>query len=167
MTRLVIADASSSTDRDRQDNWEQWWRALDGTPGEIVWDADASDLGADLNDFAPSFDERLPVVDFGCGDGRQTRFLARHFPTVLGVDFSEAAIARARACENPANASYRLLDARDSDAAARLRAELGDANVYVRGVLQALPPTVRPDAVDSIARLLGRLGTLFAKELPP
>jgi hypothetical protein len=39
--------------------------------------------------------------------------------------------------------------------------------VYVRGVLQALPAADRPDAIRSIAALVGGTGTLFAKELPP
>jgi SAM-dependent methyltransferase len=92
MTELEIADAAISADRNLLAVWERWWTALDGTPGEIVWDADAGDLAADLEQFAASFDERLPEVDFGCGDGRQTRFLARHFTTVLGIDISPAAI---------------------------------------------------------------------------
>jgi SAM-dependent methyltransferase len=167
MTKLEIANATISADRNLLAVWERWWTAIDGTPGEIVWDADAGDLDADLEHFAASFDERLPMVDFGCGDGRQTRFLGRHFATVLGVDISPAAVARARATANPPNVTYRVLDAREPDAAAGLHRELGDANVYIRGVLQALPPAARPRAVESIARLLGGTGTLFAKELPP
>lgn len=167
MTEQEIADAAISADGNLLAVWERWWTALDGTPGEIVWDADAADLAADLQRFAASFDKRLPVVDFGCGNGRQTRFLGRHFTTVLGVDISPAAIDSARAAENPPHVSYRVLDARDPDAAAELHREFGDVNVYVRGVLQALPSAARPRAVRSIARLLGATGTLFAKELPP
>ena len=147
--------------------WERWWNSIDGVPGEIVWDAAESDLRADLDVFANAFAPDLPVVDLGCGDGRQTRFLARHFDTVLGIDISPAAIERARAAENPPNVSYRVLDARFPEAAGRLHAELGDANVYVRGVLQALPTADRPDAIRSITALVGATGTLFAKELPP
>ncbi len=147
--------------------WERWWSGVNGAPGEIVWDANESDLTADLEVFADAFTLDLPVVDLGCGDGRQTRFLARRFDTVVGLDISPAAIDRARAAENPPNVSYRVLDARSPDAAGRLHAELGDANVYVRGVLQALVAADRPDAIRSIAALIGRTGTLFAKELPP
>jgi len=147
--------------------WERWWNSIDGVPGEIVWDADESDLMADLELFGDAFTPALPVLDLGCGDGRQTRFLARQFDTVIGVDISRAAIERAHAAENPPNVSYRVLDARSPEAAGRLHAELGDANVYVRGVLQALPAADRPDAIRSIAALIGGTGTLFAKELPP
>jgi SAM-dependent methyltransferase len=146
---------------------DRWWAGLDGTPGEIVWDADPTDLEADLGYFAGSLNAALPMVDFGCGDGRQTRFLAGRFPHMVGVDISPAAIRRARAADNPPNVAFRVLDARDPDGAARLHDELGDANVYIRGVLQALPPPSRPAAVETIAALLGAAGTLFAKELPP
>jgi ubiquinone/menaquinone biosynthesis C-methylase UbiE len=147
--------------------WECWWAGIEGAPGEIIWDADVTDLTADLEIFADTFDRDLPVIDLGCGDGRQTRFLARHLDIVVGVDISPAAIDRARATENPPNVSYRVLDARFPGAAQRLHAELGDANVYVRGVLQAMPAGDRPGAISSIAALLGGTGTLFAKELPP
>ena len=151
----------------QQDKWERWWAGLDGTPGEIVWEADPADLDADLGYFAGSFNPALPVVDLGCGDGRQTRFLAAHFPHVTGTDISPAAIGRARAAGNPPNVTFQVLDTRDTDAAARLHNQLGDANVYIRGVLQTLPPASRPSAVQTIAALLGTAGTLFAKELPP
>jgi len=147
--------------------WERWWAGLDGTPGEIVWDAAPGDLEADLEHFAGAFGPVLPVVDFGCGDGRQTRFLARYFPRVVGVDVSAAAIGRARAADNPPNVGFDVLDACDLAGASRLHDELGDANIYIRGVLQALPPASRPQAVQAIAALLGAGGTLFVKELPP
>ena len=159
---------TASTNRERRlAVWERWWSGVDGAPGEIVWDANESDLAADLDVFGVAFDPELPLIDLGCGNGRQTRFLARHFQTVVGVDISPSAVERAVAAENPANVSYRLLDASTPQQAERLHHELGDANVYVRGVLQALPPAARPQAVNSIAVLLGEKGALFAKELPP
>ena len=167
MTKLETTDAAVPADRDVAVIWERWWAGLVAAPGEIVWDADVGDLEADLEHFAASFDQALPVVDLGCGDGRQTRFLAHHFLIVLGADVSHAAIGQARAADNPPNVSYRVLDVRDPGQAARLHRELGDVNVYIRGVLQALPSAARPRAVETIARLLGATGTLFAKELPP
>jgi SAM-dependent methyltransferase len=168
MATPKTSDADGLAGQNPAGAWDRWCGGIDGTPGEIVWDADPRDLEADLEHFAGPFDPALPVVDFGCGNGRQTRFLARRFPAVLGVDLSPAAIARARAADNPPNVGYRVLDARDTAAAAaRLHDELGDANVYIRGVLQALPAAHRPHAVQSIAALLGAAGTLFAKELPP
>lgn len=147
--------------------WERWWAGLGDTPGEVVWSASAGDLRADLPHFAASFDPALPVIDIGCGNGRQTRFLAQQFTTVIGTDISPAAIAQARAVHGEPNIGYRVLDVCDPAAAVQLHGEFGDANIYIRGVLQALPPPDRPSAVESIGLLLGRAGTLFAKELPP
>lgn len=166
MTQLEH-DPSSTTARDLPTVWEHWWTTLDGTAGEVVWEAHQADLVADLEVFASAFDPGLPVIDLGCGDGRQTRFLARHFVTVLGVDISPSAIARADSNDSTPNVRYRVLDARHAGEAEQLHRELGDANVYVRGMLQALPAGHRPEAVDTIALLLGETGTLFAKELPP
>jgi SAM-dependent methyltransferase len=167
MTELGRTDVEVAASRDRVSAWDRWWSMIDGTPGEIVWDADVGDLEADLGHFAAAFGQELTVVDLGCGDGRQTRFLRRHFPAVCGVDVSPAAIARAQAAGSTASVSFRVLDVCDPAQAGALHAELGDVNVYVRGVLQAVPPAARPQAVESIARLLGGTGTLFAKELPP
>ncbi len=140
MPTSTRANHAKERPRERQVTiWEAWWTALDGTPGEIVWDADEGDLVADLDVFGDRFDGRLPVIDLGCGNGRQTRFLAGHFSTVLGVDISPTAVERAQCAENPSNVSYRVLDTCRRDDAERLHSELGDANVYVRGVLQALP----------------------------
>ena len=166
-TTNAAQDAVTRSGESQLTIWEAWWTALDGTPGEIVWDADEGDLTADLDVFGDSFDRRLPVIDLGCGNGRQTRSIARHFPTVLGVDISPSAVQRAWCADHPSNVSYRALDACCREEAERLHGELGDANVYVRGVLQALPPADRPTAVNSIAVVLGETGTLFAKELPP
>ncbi|MBV9425027.1 MAG: methyltransferase domain-containing protein [Solirubrobacterales bacterium] len=120
--------------------WERWWSSVDGKPGAVVWDAAESDLVADLEVFADAFTPDLPVVDLGCGDGRQTRFLARHFQTVIGVDISPAAIEHARAADDLENVSYRVLDARSSAEAERLHDELGDANVYIRACSRLCPP---------------------------
>jgi SAM-dependent methyltransferase len=164
---MTTQTTTGTTDRDLAQRWERWWAEVGQTPGEVLWEADPGDLDADLGHFVGSFGKALPVIDLGCGDGRQTRFLAKHFLHVVGVDVSAAAIGRARTADNPPNVSFHLLDARDSSSAATLHAALGDANVYIRGVLQALPPASRPDAVEVIATLLGTTGTLFAKELPP
>ena len=114
----------------------------------------------------PLFGSRLPVLDLGCGDGRQSRFLAGRFPEVIGGDISPSAVEAARtADDNPPNLRFVVVDARDTDQARRLHDDLGDTNVYLRGVLQALPPADRPAAAESIGVLVGTTGTLFVKEL--
>lgn len=46
--------------------WEARWAGIDGTPGEIVWDADPGDLEADLTYFAGPSPGRLPGPSQPC-----------------------------------------------------------------------------------------------------
>ena len=149
------------------DNWQRWWSGLEGIPGEVLWEADPNELSIDLALFGAAFAATLPVVDFGCGDGHQMRLLAAHFPTVVGIDVAPAAIARARAAPEPANVAYRVMDARRPDAARELHDALGDVDVYIRGVLQALPAADRPRAVHRSRRCSARPARCSSRSSPP
>ncbi|MFI2437017.1 class I SAM-dependent methyltransferase [Streptomyces sp. NPDC018693] len=146
--------------------WEGFWREAPDTPGEVFWDAEA-EVTADLHLplLAPHLlDAGLPLVDLGCGNGTQTRFLAGHFARVVGVDLAEAALDHARRADRAGRADYRLLDAAEKGAAETLHAELGDANVYMRGVLHQCPPDDRQPLVDGVAALVGRRGRVLLVE---
>ncbi|POX38525.1 SAM-dependent methyltransferase [Streptomyces sp. Ru73] len=145
--------------------WEGFWRDAPAGEGEVFWDARPEQAVAlHLPLFEEHFDPALPVIDLGCGNGTQTRFLAERYPRVIGVDVSASAIDRARR-EDPAGvAEYRQLDATDTGRAAALHTDVGDANVYMRGVLHQCAPEDRPRIVATIARLLGTRGRLFLVE---
>ncbi|MEU4657392.1 methyltransferase domain-containing protein [Streptomyces sp. NPDC023723] len=147
-------------------SWDAFWSALPAEPGAALWDS-APELTAarHLPLFRDHIDPALPLVDLGCGSGRQTRWLARHFPRVVGVDIAEAAVELAAATHPAPNVTYRRADVLDEDTAAALRAECGDVNVYLRGVLHQLAPGDRGRMLTAVARLLGRTGVLFAQEL--
>jgi hypothetical protein len=165
MTTPKTAGTASPPDPDLAAVWERWWTGLDETPGEIAWDASPGDLEADLHHFAASFGPALPWSTSAAATGGrpvprpplQHRAGHRHIPRRHRPG---------RAAGNPPNGSYQVLDARHPGEAARLHHELGNANVYVRGVLQALPSAGRPQAAESIRRLLGATGALFAKDCP-
>ncbi|GGT56931.1 class I SAM-dependent methyltransferase [Streptomyces purpureus] len=148
--------------------WESFWReAPDGT-GAVLWDAEPSlTAGLHLGIFEPRLAEPgLPMVDLGCGNGTQTRFLAERFPRVVGVDLAPAAIERARrALPGDGGRLFRELDAVDPAAVSRLHGELGDSNVYMRGVLHQCEPQDRQALADSVALLLGEHGRAFVVEL--
>ena len=57
------------------------------------------------------------ALDFGCGAGRSTRFLHRLGYDVIGVDISEAMLARARELDEESDAGdrYRLIEDDPSD----------------------------------------------------
>jgi SAM-dependent methyltransferase len=75
-----------------------------GTPGEC-----------DFLETEMDHDRRVRILDIGCGTGRHSIELASRGYSVLGVDLSEAQLAKARlkAAGRGVNAEYRRLDARD------------------------------------------------------
>jgi SAM-dependent methyltransferase len=150
-----------------RDAWEGFWREAPGEQGAVFWDAEpVLTAGAHLAVFEPHLtDHGLPMVDLGCGNGTQTRFLADRFPQVIGADISAAALDHARHADPVGQATYRLLDAAAKGAAETLHAELGDANVYMRGVLHQADPEDRQQLVDGIAALVGERGRAFLVEL--
>lgn len=150
-----------------QEAWEGFWGEAPRAAGAVLWDAEpVHTAGPHLALFerhltAPG----LPLVDLGCGNGTQTRFLADRFPRVLGVDLSAAAVEHARGADPAGQAEFRQLDAAEPRAVAQLHAELGDVNVYVRGVLHQCEPQDRQPLVDSVALLTGEQGRAFLVEL--
>ncbi|MEV7890733.1 class I SAM-dependent methyltransferase [Streptomyces sp. NPDC002817] len=150
-----------------RDAWESFWSEAPDGQGAVFWDAEpALTAGLHLALFEPYVTApALPMVDLGCGNGTQTRFLADRFRHVLGVDLSEAAVDRARDADPAGQATYRVLDAVEKGGAESLHAELGDANVYMRGVLHQCEPADRQPLVDGLAALLGEHGRGFLVEL--
>ncbi|MFJ3336987.1 class I SAM-dependent methyltransferase [Streptomyces sp. NPDC086766] len=146
--------------------WEGFWREAPEETGAVFWDAEPALTAAlHLPLFHPHLtDPGLPLVDLGCGNGTQTRFLADRFPRVLGVDLSASAVDRARRSDPAGQAAYRVLDATDKREAETLHAELGDANVYMRGVLHQCEPDDRQPLVDALAALAGQRGRVFLVE---
>src|SRR5262245_40488910 len=152
-------------------HWETYWKSVErtGQGGEVLWDSEPECASAeDLPRFQEYMDPSLPLIDFGCGTGRQTRYLARHFQRVLGTDVSPSALFKARV-ETPfrrrRRIEYRWLDALRPDFAEAFHDELGDANVYMRGVLHVVQRKDRARFAESLAILLGEKGTLYQIEL--
>lgn len=147
-------------------SWEGFWSTTTGAPGEIFWDANpAYAAQQDVVLFKDAIDPQLPLIDLGCGNGTQTRFLADHFSKVLGTEISPAAVEIARTKHAAPNISYRVLDVLCPDDAQALHDEVGDANIYMRGVLHQLSPADQATAIQSIGRLLGTTGILYLIEL--
>ncbi len=147
--------------------WEGFWRAAPAEPGAVFWDAEpVMTAGPHLALFEPHVaDPALPMVDLGCGNGTQTRYLADRFPRVVGADLSAAALDHARRADPAGQATYRQLDAAEKSETQTLHAELGDTNVYLRGVLHQCEPDDRQSLVDGIATLVGDRGRAFLVEL--
>ncbi|MGY0019726.1 class I SAM-dependent methyltransferase [Streptomyces sp. YJ-C3] len=147
--------------------WEGFWGEAPEEPGGVFWDAEpALTVGLHLDLFEPLLAAPgLPVVDLGCGNGTQTRFLADRYRKVVGVDLSGAALGRARRADPAQQADYRQLDATDQRQVSALHVELGDVNVYMRGVLHQSDPVDRQPLMDAVAALVGERGRGFVVEL--
>jgi len=146
--------------------WESYWRATSDAPGEAIWDADPSLSAArDIDRLAPHADLSLPILDLGCGNGTQTRYLAARCGRALGVDLSHAAVEHARRADTARTAEFRQLSLTDPAAVRELHEHLGDANVYMRAVIhQSDAPDRRPVA-EAVATLVGSRGRGFVAEL--
>jgi len=157
--------------RDQAAAWQRYWSGVrsTGADGEVLWDADqpveASAVAAQLQSHA---DLRLPLLDLGCGNGRQARALAGLAPRVLGIDASSAAIERAQleAAEGSAGRTleFRVADVSEPGLGRRLADELGEVNVHIRGMLHVIDPARRPAVVRNLADLLGSRGTAYVCE---
>lgn len=162
---MVKGDARPQPDRYRT-SWEGFWGTLTGEPDEIFWDSDPAYASQkDLLLFRNYVDPQLPLIDLGCGNGTQTRFLGEHFATVIGTEISLSALQVARANTTSPAISYRILDVLRPEDAAALHRKIGDANVYVRTMLHQFLPVDQVRAVRSIEQLLGERGTLYFVEL--
>ncbi|WP_351222761.1 class I SAM-dependent methyltransferase [Streptomyces sp. NPDC002133] len=150
-----------------KDAWEGFWREAPDEPGAVFWDAEpAVTAGVHLTFFEPHLAApELPLLDLGCGNGTQTRYLAERFPQVLGVDLAQAAVDHAQQQNKDGEVRFHAIDAVDATAVERLHAELGDTNVYMRGVLHQCEPQDRGALARSIATLVGNGGRAFVVEL--
>ncbi|MES9560005.1 MULTISPECIES: methyltransferase domain-containing protein [unclassified Streptomyces] len=148
--------------------WEGYWSATSDTPGEAIWDSDPSLTSVPHTELLlPHADTSLPVVDLGCGNGTQTRYLATRFPRAIGVDLSHAAIAHARHADPEGVAEYAQLDLVDAAAVAALRERTGDTNVYMRAVIHQSEPEARAAVAAAVAVLVGERGRAFVVEPTP
>ncbi|MEU4502278.1 class I SAM-dependent methyltransferase [Streptomyces sp. NPDC024089] len=148
--------------------WEGYWSATSDTPGEAIWDSDPSLTSVpDTELLLPHADTSLPVVDLGCGNGTQTRYLATRFARAIGVDLSYAAIEHARRADTGGVAEFARLDLVDAEAVAALRERIGDTNVYMRAVIHQSEPEARAAVAAAVATLLGERGRAFVTEPTP
>jgi 2-polyprenyl-3-methyl-5-hydroxy-6-metoxy-1,4-benzoquinol methylase len=146
--------------------WENYWNQTSNGSTAVLWECKPEKAAAlDLAHFKDLMDLGLPIIDFACGHGTQTRFLADHFPLVIGIDVSKSAIAMAQTQNNASNIEYRVLDGCKTEGAVELHSEIGDANIYMRAGLHHIPSQKRSDFIRSLEILLGEKGILYLIEL--
>jgi SAM-dependent methyltransferase len=146
--------------------WEAYWNKTAKQSTPILWDAHSEVASEqDLPRFKHLMNPQLPLIDFACGNGTQSFFLAKHFPRVIGVDVSQSAVNLAQVQHGAPNIEYRVLDALRPEQAAALHAEIGDSNIYMRTGFHHICPEKRSIFVESLDTLLGQQGVLYLIEL--
>ena len=166
---LIRYQITSKSTRDYSGQWNSYWSTVDqtGINGEVLWDnAPRHASEEDLMRFTEYMDDDLPILDLGCGNGRQSRFLAQHFSQVIGVDVSANATQQAQQeSATTTNVTFRVFDGTDPAQAQALHDEFGDVNIYMRGVFHVIQKPDRANFVASLQTLLGQMGTLYQIEL--
>jgi SAM-dependent methyltransferase len=154
--------------RDQGLAWNRFWASIQrtGADGEVIWDAASTGELDRVRAHALEYMARdLPIVDIGCGHGRFSRLLAGSFPTVLGIDISAHAVRRAEEESGEAdNLTCRVLDASAAGAGQKLFEELGEANVFMRGVFHVFDAGQRERAVANLRDIAGRRGAVYFAE---
>ncbi|MFF5856797.1 class I SAM-dependent methyltransferase [Streptomyces sp. NPDC012751] len=151
---------------DYRTNWESYWKETSDARGEAIWDSDPA-LSAEPHSalLLRHADPARTIVDLGCGNGTQTRFLATRFARAMGVDLSHAAVEHARHAAAGGPAEFEQLDLTDTEAVHALHRRLGDSHVYMRAVIHQSEPAARPAVAAAVARLIGTEGRAFVVEL--
>jgi SAM-dependent methyltransferase len=146
--------------------WDTYWKEIGTSPGAAFWDSGTDRMEQlEIPILKEYFPASLPVVDVGCGGGQRSLGLARHFTRVIGVDCSQIAIAGAEQIHTAPNLTYQTLDLLDGPAVQALHSDIGDANVYIHGVLHQLPPHSQQSAAAAVAALVGAQGSAFVVEV--
>ena len=99
------------------------------------------------------------VIDIGCGEGWLTQFVAARSKSVIGVDPSTRALARAQAENNTSNATYLLASAEN------LPLDQSSVDIVVfYNSLHHVPAAVQSKAIEETARVLVQGGVLCIVE---
>lgn len=148
--------------------WESYWSSVKNTgeKGEVLWDSEyEAQMAQALAELRTHADFTMPIVDLGCGNGRRSVWLARHFKRVISVDVSQAAVTLAKqTCAGIENIDFEVLDITDDEAVRAFAECHGEVNIHTRGVLHLIKEQHRPRMTANLSLLLGQRGVLYFHE---
>ena len=154
--------------REQARAWDRFWSRVQktGMGGDVIWDsASKEELDALREKVLAHFDRSLPVIDIGCGNGRQACLFAREFTKVIGVDLSPSAVRRAKEAANGIdNVEFFQSDAASAGSLRALVKDKGDVNVHIRGVFHVLNDEGRRALAKNIEEIAGQRGTVYLFE---
>jgi SAM-dependent methyltransferase len=131
--------------RRKRERWERSWSRHDFAPG---WSG--GPIPRELRDAVETgwFASGGVVLDIGCGDGRLGSWLAHRGYRVVGIDFSPAAIAKAKTLYGDTNVR---LEFEVADVCSDNLGERRFDAVIDRGTLQSIGVRARADYVRNVA----------------
>jgi len=145
--------------------WDQLYRQLNASKEPALWDVHPSRaIEKDFCIFKPHFDSSLPVIDIGCGTGVQSLYLSQHYNNVTGIDASKKAISSAKQLGNHQGLTFEVVDMLDPETCKKTHENLGDSNIYMRGVIHQIPYKHRTSFIQNLKILLGQQGTIYMIE---
>jgi 2-polyprenyl-3-methyl-5-hydroxy-6-metoxy-1,4-benzoquinol methylase len=151
-----------------QDKWDYFYENLQKNGEDSLWEVDlAESIQKDYEILENHFDFQLPIIDFGCGSGLISNFLSQHFSHVTALDASAVIINENKSKKEYKHIRFDVYDGIDAIFAQKKHEELGDANIYIRGVLHQVARTDIPIIINNLKTLLGGKGTLFIVESSP
>ena len=131
-----------------------------------LWDVKIEDsILQDFYLFDGHLDESLPLLDIGCGIGRISDFLSKHYDKVLGIDISKRAISIAKREFQRSGLDFKVMNIMDKKDHRLIRSSLGNCNIYIRGVLHQLNGADRSYFIKQLSLLLGKKGKLVVHEV--
>jgi len=163
-----VVRLTSRAPKDPSAAWDGYWRGIrtTGRSGDVLWDSGSqTELEQYTDAVLGHFNPALPVIDVGCGNGTNTRWLAGLFPRAIGIDVSVGAIALARReAAGLHNVEFLAMDATEPDAGEHLLESVGPANVFVRGVFHVLKPDQQASLATNLRTAVGNTGRVFLAE---
>jgi SAM-dependent methyltransferase len=153
---------------DYQGQWDSYWSSVEraGNSDQVLWDCE-DDIQMDhvLQLLKQHTNADLPLVDFGCGNGRRSAWFSQHFDRVVCADASQAALTLAEQTTRAglSNVQFEVLDLTDTAAVAAFSDRLGggDVNVHAHGVLQLIKEKDRGIVADNLHSMIGERGALY------
>lgn len=151
--------------------WEAFYQGKSEgkNPNGPLWDVGTEDsVALDWPMFQKFADLDLPILDVGCGYGKEAVWFSKHFQQVFASDVSLTAVNRARKACDQEGVEFFVSDWSEPDEGEKLRQAHGAMNVYIRAVLHQMKDVDRLTAMRNISSCLaGSNAVCFITEVAP
>ena len=145
---------------------QQYFKDYFSGKTKSLWDVEVSDsIELDFQQVRAYLHFELPIIDVGCGVGKQVGFLSEHFPKAIGIDVSKFAIRLAKQSIQRNNVQFIAGDIADKSFADEVFMDIGPSNVYMRGVLHQIEEDDLSSFISGLETICGDSGRLIFNEV--